>query len=90
MVDVDPILFIFNQISAKIRTYPELGDAKLSVAACFVVTSDQELDLGLCDNVQCYQHIAEPAPSRFVDSFNHTRQSLVSLRHFPTKLIRPT
>ena len=32
--------------------------------------------------------LAAPSAAAPADSFNHTRQSLVSLRHFPTKLGR--
>ena len=32
----------------------------------------------------------QTAQEQSADSFHHTRQSLVSLRHFPTKLVRRT
>ena len=70
----EQILFIFNQISARIRTEREPGHERGGGGICEVTRGPGVTGRG--------------RQEQSGDSFHHTRQSLVSLRHFPTKLVR--
>lgn len=70
----EQILFIFNQISARIRTEREPGHERGGGGICEVTREPGVTGRG--------------RQEQSGDSFHHTRQSLVSLRHFPTKLVR--
>ena len=72
----EQILFIFNQISARIRTEREPGHERGGGGICEVTRGPGVTGRG--------------RQEQSGDSFHHTRQSLVSLRHFPSKLVRRT